>query len=628
MRRIALVAVLIVVAPIAAMIGRFSIDRAARAEFARLAPPGLHSANVTADPWRHSASVEGLALRRAGFYLHIGRLTVPFVAPSLFGSSAYAQAAQPGTISAENIAVDVGPMHYAIKNITLTGTSLSNADLVSLLDPKSTVSVADRLEKFSAGHVAIPEITMQGTFGGRTESDSYSDVSFENVINGRAAQATIGILASKIVAPESGAIQATYGPITANNLDLALAARIISEPRKSDGQPQKTLYDRLRIGGGKIVFEKAQLEIDVGNLSAKDVKARQLRLPPAATPFADNLHNDAFVADVLDSFEVGTLDVDDLRIIVTDKDAAGTGAIDNIHLSQMADAKIADAEFARLAVTAGGSSVKIGGVSMHDVDLVALRDWAASDSGHGISSASVAGEIRLTGLNVDTGESKSPTRFQIGNLGLVSADPIDGIPTRFSTSIDHFTFDPKDAGDELAGVAALGYDKIDLSSRFEAHFDAAKRELGVEDLSLSGADMGAVKIACDFGNASKDLFSADPAQMEAAALSLLLRRIEIRVENGGFFERIVAAAAKQSNKSPEEVRQAYVAAAAIGVPALLGNGPAAKAIGAAIAKFVATPKNLRIVAVAPQGLGAVDFVLIKDPSALMNKLSVQAAADE
>ena len=177
-------------------------------------------------------------------------------------------------------------------------------------------------------------------------------------------------------------------------------------------------------------------------------------------------------------------------------------------------------------------------------------------------------------------------------------------------------------------MAALGYDKIDLSSQLDAHFDAAKQELGVDNLSLSGVDMGAVKIVCSFNNVSTGLFSADRAEMEAAALSVLLRRIEIRVENTGFFERLVAAAAKKNNKSPDEIRQTYVVGAAIGVPALLGDGPSAKALGAAIAKFVAAPKNLRIVAVAPQGVGAADLVLSKDPAVLMNKLSVEAAANE
>jgi hypothetical protein len=636
MRSIAMLTLLIVVAASAGV--RFGADHAARAEFAGLAHDGLSVANITANPWRHIATIEGLTLHRAPFSVHVGRVRLPFTAQSLFTSPAYAEdvAAPTGTISAEDIVIDIGPMHYTIENITLSGASFSKADLTSLFDPKSTVSVADQLAKFSAAQITIPEIAMQARLGGKSENDSYRDVVLTGVVNGRAGKVAIGTLTSDAASPDAGTVEATYGPIMMTGLDLALAAKVVSERRQDDSEPLNTLYDGLEINNGKIVLEKSQIEIDVGTLSAKDMKARALRVPPVsaaalvAAPDSDP-KAEAFVADAIDSFAVGTIDVANLRIIVTDKDAAGTGTIGSIHLSQIARAMIADADLADLAVKAGDSSVKIGALSFHDIDLGALRGLAQTTPQHG-SSASIASEIEATTVDVDAVEAKAEgdrrTRFQLGKLGLVSADPVDGMPTHFSTSLDHFTFDPKDAGGELKQAIALGYDKIDLSSRLEAHFDAGKQELRLDDLSLSGIDMGAVKIACTFGNVSKDLFSSDQAQIEAAALSVLVHRIEIKVENAGLFERVIAAAAKQENESPEQVRQAYVAAAAIGIPTLLGNGPAAKAIGAAVAKFVAAPKNLHIVAVAPQGLGAADFLLIKEPGALMSKLLVEAAANE
>ncbi len=381
----------------------------------------------------------------------------------------------------------------------------------------------------------------------------------------------------------------------------------------------------------------------MGTLSVKDVKARPLRIPPisAITSLAAQDANSkrkakAFIADVVDSFEMGKLDVADLRLTVTDKDAPGTGTLSHISLSQMAHSKIAAVDFETFAVQAQGSSVKIGTLVFRNIDLGELRDLAEStaarDSATNRADASIASEISLAGLDVDAGKAATEggprTRFQLSKLDLISADPVDGIPAHFSTVIDHFTLDLKDARGQWDGLAALGYDRIDLSSRLEAHFDVTKQELGLEDLSLSGIDMGVVKIVCSFGNVSKDLFSTDQAQVEAAALSVLIHRFEIKVENAGLFERLIASAAKKSNKSPDEIREAYVAAAAINVPTLLGDGPAAKTVGNAIAKFIATPKNLRIVAVAPDGLGAADLVLIKDPTALMSKLSIEAAANE
>jgi hypothetical protein len=639
---------LIFAAPIAGTLLHADADRAARAEFAKLAHdlPGLKAANISADPWRQDATIEGLTFRHAGLLLRVGRIKLPFAAPQPpFASLAYAEdvVAGPSTISAENVEIDVGAMHYAIKSIELSGSNLTKADLDQILDPKSAVSLADRIGKFSASQITIPEIAMQMTLSDETEKDSYRDITLNDVVNGHVGKATIGTLSSDLTSPEAGAMHSIYGPMQVTGLDLPLAARIVSQARKSDSEPRRTLYDSLNIGNAKILMEKSSLEIDTGALSIEDVKARPLRIPPtSATPLltaqdADSKRQaNAFVADLVDSFEVGKLDIADLRLTITDKDAPGTGTLSHISLSQMAHSKVAEADFETLAVQAQGSSVKIGTLTFRNIDLGELRDLAESTAAHDSPShsadASIVSEMSLAGLDVDAGKTAAEggrrTRFQLGKLDLLSADPVDGIPAHFSTVIDHFTFDLKDASSQWDELATLGYDRIDLSSRLEAHFDASKQELGLEDLSLSGIDMGEVKIVCNFGNVSKDLFSADQAQIEAAALSVLIHRLEIKVENDGLFERLIASAAKKSNKSPYEIREAYVAAAAISVPSLLGDGPAAKAVGNAIAKFIATPKNLRIVAVAPEGLGAADFMLIKDPTALMSKLSIEAAADE
>src|ERR1700691_3062905 len=96
MRRTAvfLGAVLIVAAAIAGPALHATADRAARADFAMLAPalPGLAALRVTADPWQGKATVEGLTYRHAALVLRVGRISLPFAAPqSFFTSAAFAQ---------------------------------------------------------------------------------------------------------------------------------------------------------------------------------------------------------------------------------------------------------------------------------------------------------------------------------------------------------------------------------------------------------------------------------------------------------------------------------------------------------------------------------------------------------
>jgi hypothetical protein len=71
-----------------------------------------------------------------------------------------------------------------------------------------------------------------------------------------------------------------------------------------------------------------------------------------------------------------------------------------------------------------------------------------------------------------------------------------------------------------------------------------------------------------------------------------------------------------------------VAGAAVGIPAMMGNSPASKAIGNAVAKFLADPKTLRISARSRDGLGASDLMMLSDPLALLDKVEISASANE
>jgi hypothetical protein len=140
--------------------------------------------------------------------------------------------------------------------------------------------------------------------------------------------------------------------------------------------------------------------------------------------------------------------------------------------------------------------------------------------------------------------------------------------------------------------------------------------------------MGAIKLSALIDNVTKDLFSGDSASMQAAAFGALIKRVEVRIDNAGLFEKAAAAQAKTQNKSLEEIKRSYVTAAAIAVPAMLDNRPAAKIIGAALAKFLANPKSFHLIAISADGLGAADFALMKEPSTLLDALDIKASANE
>jgi hypothetical protein len=115
---------------------------------------------------------------------------------------------------------------------------------------------------------------------------------------------------------------------------------------------------------------------------------------------------------------------------------------------------------------------------------------------------------------------------------------------------------------------------------------------------------------------------------QAAALSALVKNIDVTVSDQGLLNRMIANEAKRSNRTPEAVRSEWVTAAGIGIPGALGDAPAGRTLGAAVSKFIAKPTTLHIAANAQNGIGAAEIMLFsQDPAAFLKRLDVQASAD-
>ena len=82
---------------------------------------------------------------------------------------------------------------------------------------------------------------------------------------------------------------------------------------------------------------------------------------------------------------------------------------------------------------------------------------------------------------------------------------------------------------------------------------------------------------------------------------MLIKKLALHVENAGLFDKALAVQAKNEKQSVDEARQSDILKAILLLPALLGNEAPARALGAALAKFIAAPKNFSLQALAPEG---------------------------
>ncbi len=163
----------------------------------------------------------------------------------------------------------------------------------------------------------------------------------------------------------------------------------------------------------------------------------------------------------------------------------------------------------------------------------------------------------------------------------------------------------------------------------DAAWDEAARTVALREVTVSGKDIGRIRLAGQFGGIGPELFSGSVPAQTMLMFSGNARAVDLTVENSGLFERFLTAQAKELSLKPDELRKEYVTASVLGVPVILGNGPAAKDIGAAMGQFVVNPGKLTIRAKSkePAGIGFVELGMARSPAMVLDRLEIEARAN-
>ncbi|WP_342106664.1 hypothetical protein [Methylobacterium sp. SI9] len=222
-------------------------------------------------------------------------------------------------------------------------------------------------------------------------------------------------------------------------------------------------------------------------------------------------------------------------------------------------------------------------------------------------------------------------RVALREASLTFGPPSDGVPSSSRLTLSGLSL-PADllAGQPIVGMLpAYGYRTVDLDVVADAAADAKARDLTVRNITISGRDIGTVRLSGTMGGIGPELLSGT---LPAATLLMFTgsaKSLDLTVENAGLFERFLSAQAKDLSLKPDELRKEYVTASLLGVPIILGNGPAAKAIGAAMGQFVMKPGKLVLHAKSkePAGIGFIDLGAARSPALVLDRLDVDAKAN-
>ncbi|WP_132251396.1 hypothetical protein [Methylobacterium segetis] len=611
----------------------------------------------------------------------------PLVVPQAAWAQEAASAVQDVTL--QDVVLPFGSTVLTMPRITVSGTRLSKDDLLAILKADSPEPWATRLARLDAASLTIPELrSVHAGPGASRQTVVYRDVAARDVRAGKAAElSAAGAAVTVAGGPETGS--GTYGRIGATDIDLAALARLYAVAGDGKG-PVQRVYASVSIAD-VVYTDDRGTTVKLARVEGRDLGGRQipggwtgaldafagLDLDKASP--ADRARVTAAAADLVEAVSVGGLEARGLSISES-KSAepllleigrmayAGQGPEAGMNLEDLAFAqKGVRSRVGKLTLTgfslaptvealrrlsdpkaeATDDALRrltpvIGTLAMQDIslDLPPEAGKAAPAPAPKAPARDSAGDpfenaarqaLGAKPPTVKSAPAETPLHVGLRNAAITFGPPRDGVPTASRLSLTGLTLPASTVAGVpgLGSLTAYGYQDLDLNVVADTAWDEGRRELSVREVSVSGKDMGTLRLTGTLGGIGPEIFDPDAGVSGLAMLSATAKALDLTIENTGLFERFINAQSKVLSLKPDELRQEYVTASVLGVPVILGNSPAAKAIGAAMGQFVTKPGRLSVTAKAKDGtgVGVADFSTAGSPGAVLDKLDVDARAN-
>ncbi len=240
--------------------------------------------------------------------------------------------------------------------------------------------------------------------------------------------------------------------------------------------------------------------------------------------------------------------------------------------------------------------------------------------------------LSFSGVSFDIPDEQSGTGARIAGgvdaFDISLADYVNGIPSTLSASTSGLTFATPE-GESGAALRALGIETLNLGADIKLHWDEATKTIAVENVAISGVDMGSLAIHGTIANAGPELFSDDLDVATAASMALTVTSVTIDIENQGIAPLLIASAAADQNVPPDSLYMQLVAMSRALPMGILGANAEALKVGEALGGFFeGAPKlTLTLASVDPRGVGLAEFMAAQqDPEALKGKFTIVAEA--
>jgi hypothetical protein len=565
------------------------------------------------------------------------------------------------------VTIAEGPVKLTASSVEMRGSSLSREAAERLMGAPGGEPLAARLAGLSIARAEIPQLTLEITLFGQKMVWRYRNVALAEIREGLIGEASSERGEGHATDSAGGGIAYEWGQTRLQRLDVAALASVVGGIRPA-GEPPKfrqiiasarvenfvqrqagltatqaaNSWSGLSLSPGlKPWGERIALLGDTMMKSMAAEKAGDPAPRPEPAALADML-------SLLEDIRFGTNEIERMKVtFAADKvkglEEAGELSIRRIATVDTGDIAANSAVAQDVAGAFGEARFSLREISLKGFSAAAavssLRASMAAGKADAIEDdiaklIPTIGRFSATGLEIDMparpgaspGTPAIPaTHISLGAFEFHVRAQEKGAPSDIRLAMERLSVPVPREDASSRPLLDLGYTRLEASSRIDLGWNRERKEIGIRELGFEALDMVNVAMSATIGNAGEDLFASDLALMQVAALGLNLQSFRLNLDNLGLFDRVLQAEARKAGREPAALRRDWGALAAIALPAMLGDSPAAKTLAGAVARFIASPRSLTISATAPPGgIGLADVIAAGDPKAVLGRLDIKA----
>lgn len=467
------------------------------------------------------------------------------------------------------------------------------------------------LEQFasiSAGSLNVPTITaaMSGITGGGAGEITYSGLTFRNINRGKidAAKVDRAVVAIDVQQPRPDKITSGFSDVTIEDFDANVVIAALN-PEKANDDSYHRVY--RQISTAYTMTSTSGIGAKIGRILVEDIAYQPSKFRPgellAVLPKDPSTSQNPAqmrelmekVANLYDGARVGKVTITDLSM----ETPQGTGKLNAIRYSQ--------GEFALEGLDAPTpqGEIKMERFALKSFSIANLMRWAVGLTTPGRAPSpdqmlglfGVLSGVEIKGVTAPYKHTKK--LVTIDTLSLDWGQLIGSIPSKarvvakFVTPTD--PTDPKQLPLVLGGI-----DKLPIDLDLGAAWTETSNSFALTPATLDIGGIAKAQLHIALSNVSREVFSADPAQLMGQATRIEADSLEFSVRDNGFVDSAVAQNARGRNVSRDEARRTLIDSVRVYRADVAAANPEAGRAVDAIASFIETPGQTLVIKVTPR----------------------------